>query len=68
MGYVNKTIDDIRGSLDTNKVTSEDLFEEAKEKAHKYQDDYNSFVTILDNYEINTPLIEILKRGKRKNT
>lgn len=53
MAYMNKTIDDIREALDTNKVTSEELFNEAKEKAENYQEDYNSFVTILDNYEIN---------------
>lgn len=53
MGYTNKTIDNIREALDTNKVTSEELFTEAKEKAYKYQEDYNSFVTILDSYEIN---------------
>lgn len=45
-----KTILDLRKDLDESKVTSEELFNEAKEKAHKYQDEYNSFVTILDEY------------------
>ena len=52
MEYMNKTIDDIRVSLDNKLVTSEELFNEAKEKALKYQEGYNSFVTILDNYEV----------------
>lgn len=44
----NKLIDDIRYGLDTGSVTSEMLFEEATGKAHKYQKEYNSFVTIMD--------------------
>ena len=43
-----KFIDDIRNGLDSGKVTSDKLFEEAVNKAHKYQDVYNSFVTIMD--------------------
>lgn len=60
MAYMNKTIEDIRRALDNNEVTSEELFNEAKEKAKKYQEDYNSFVTILDNYEMNTDCRTIL--------
>ena len=44
-----KFIDDIRNGLDSGKVTSDKLFEEAVNKAYKYQDVYNSFVTIMDN-------------------
>lgn len=40
-------IDDIRSNLD-NGVTSEELFNEARDKALKYQELYNSFVTIMD--------------------
>ncbi|MGM9876270.1 MAG: amidase family protein [Bacilli bacterium] len=47
----NKLIDDIRNNLDDGKINSEELFEEARKKALKYQDEYNSFVTILDNKE-----------------
>ena len=47
----NKCIDEIRETLDTGKVTSEELFNAAAEKAIKYQDEYNSFVTILDKKE-----------------
>ena len=43
-----KFIDDIRKGLDSGKVTSDKLFEEAVNKAYKYQDVYNSFVTIMD--------------------
>ena len=46
-----RLIDDIRSSLDNNEVTSIDLFNEAIDKANKYQEDYNSFVTILDKKE-----------------
>lgn len=46
-----KSILDLRSDLDSNKVTSEELFNESNKKAHKYQDEYNSFVTILDEYE-----------------
>ena len=42
-----------RKKLDANEVTKESLFEEAREKAKNYQDEYNSFVTILDSYETN---------------
>ena len=43
-----KFIDDIRNGLDSGKVTSDKLFEETVNKAYKYQDVYNSFVTIMD--------------------
>lgn len=46
-----KLIDEIRDSLDNNKVSSLDLFNEAVDKAKAYQDEYNSFVTILDKKE-----------------
>ena len=45
-----KSILDLRDDLDTGKITSEELFNKTIEKAHKYQDKYNSFVTILDKY------------------
>jgi len=46
-----KTIMDLRNDLDNSKVTSEELFKEANLKAHKYQEEYNSFVTIIDEYK-----------------
>lgn len=45
-----KTIEELRKDLDSNLVKSEKLFEESNRKAHKYQDEFNSFVTILDSY------------------
>ena len=46
-----KTILELRKDLDNNLVTSEQLFNESVLKAHKYQDKFNSFVTILDSYK-----------------
>ena len=46
-----KTIIDYRYDLDNFKVTSEGLFKEANNKAYKYQEEYNSFVTIIDEYK-----------------
>jgi len=40
-----------RNKLDNGEVTKEELFKEAVKNAKKYQDDYNSFVTILDDYD-----------------
>ena len=45
---IEKTIDELRKALDSGKVTSEQLVKESLELAHKYQNDYNSFVTICD--------------------
>ena len=47
----NKLIDEIRSNLDNGNVTSDMLFEEATSKAWKYQEEYNSFVTIMDKKE-----------------
>lgn len=46
-----KLIDDIRKELDSGNITSDDLFLDAVSKAHKYQDEYNCFVTIMDKKE-----------------
>ena len=46
-----RLIYDIRRELDNGNVTSQELFDEAVEKAKKYQDEYNSFVTILNEKE-----------------
>ena len=45
-----KTIMDLRNDLDNSKITSEELFNKSISKAHQYQDEYNSFVTILNEY------------------
>jgi len=64
-----KTIIDLRKDLDESKVTSEDLFKEANEKAHKYQEEYNSFVTIIDEYskEDSTSLISGIPYALKDN-
>ena len=46
-----KTIMDYRIALDEASVTSEELFKKANEKAYKYQEEFNSFVTIIDEYK-----------------
>ena len=46
-----KDITLLREELDTGKVTSEELFKESNLKAHKYQEEFNSFVTIIDEYK-----------------
>ena len=43
-----KTIEELRQDLDSKKVTSAELVKESLELAHKYQEEYNSFVTICD--------------------
>ena len=42
---------DYRKDLDETKVTSEELFNESIEKSKKYQDKFNVFVTITDEYK-----------------
>ena len=44
-------IREIREELDTSKSTVKDVFLYSVNRAKKYQDEYNSFVTILDDYE-----------------
>ena len=48
MSYMDKSIEEIHEALKSGKVTSEDLVKESLEKAHIHQDEYNSFVTIID--------------------
>lgn len=42
------SITELREKLDKGEVTQEELFEKATSLAHYFQEDYNSFVTILD--------------------
>ena len=51
MRVSDNTISNLREKLDKNIVNSKDLFNEAVKKAHKYQNDYNCFVTIMDEFE-----------------
>lgn len=50
---IERTIEELRKDLDSGKVTSSELIKESLELAHKYQDDYNSFVTICDDATYN---------------
>ena len=46
-------ISELRSKLDNNEVSSEELFKESIDKAYEYQEECNSFVTILDEYKKN---------------
>ena len=46
--YRGKSIVELRSELDSKSTTPEELFEKANKLAHYFQDDYNSFVTIID--------------------
>lgn len=45
------SIVELREQLDNGSITSEELFNNSVDMAKKYQEDYNSFVTIMENYE-----------------
>lgn len=49
---MSKSISEMKELLDEGKITGEELFKESHDKAIKYQDEYNSFVTIMDEYKI----------------
>ena len=42
---------ELREKLDNGSITTDELFDNSIEKAKKHQDKYNSFVTIMENYE-----------------
>ncbi|MBR3145759.1 MAG: Asp-tRNA(Asn)/Glu-tRNA(Gln) amidotransferase subunit GatA [Bacilli bacterium] len=46
--YRGKSITELREELDKKETTPEELFDKANKLAHYFQDDYNSFVTIVD--------------------
>ena len=46
--YRGKSIVELREELDSKQTTPEELFEKANKLAHYFQEDYNSFVTIID--------------------
>ncbi len=48
MSYLDKSIEEIRQALDNKETTPEELSKEAFDRAHKYQEKYNSFVTITE--------------------
>lgn len=46
--YRGKSITELRRELDNKTTTPEELFDKANRLAHYFQNDYNSFVTIVD--------------------
>ena len=46
--YRGKSITELREELESGKTTVEELFGSANQLAHYFQEDYNSFVTIID--------------------
>ena len=51
MEYKKMLINVLIKELDSGKVTSEELFNEANTLAHSYQEEINPFVTIIDEYK-----------------
>ncbi len=48
MSILDKSLQEIHEALKSGAVTSKELTEESLKKAHKYQNELNSFVTIID--------------------
>ena len=49
--YRGKSITELRSELDNKTTTPEELFNKANRLAHFFQEDYNSFVTIVDKFK-----------------
>ena len=49
--YRGKSIVELREELEKGEVTPEELFDKATKLARYFQDDYNSFVTIIDKFK-----------------
>ena len=49
--YRGKNITELRKMLDDKETSAEELFSAANRLAHYFQDDYNSFVTIIDKFK-----------------
>ncbi len=50
--YREKTITELKEELREGKTTADELYAKATRLAHYFQDDYNSFVTILDDTKV----------------
>lgn len=50
--YREKTIKELKEDLKEGKITADDLYGKSLRLAHYFQDDYNSFVTILDDAKV----------------
>lgn len=53
MSYLDKSLKEIHEALKENKVTSKELTEESLKRAKELQEDYNSFVTIIEDAKEN---------------
>ena len=70
MKYMNKSITELHDMLVKGEVTSDELVKEALELSHKVQDDYNAFVTILDDAkgcEVTDNLLSGIPYGVKDN-
>ncbi len=70
MKYMEKGIVEIHEALVNKEVTSEELVQEALAKAHEVQEQYNAFVTILDNAkgsEVTSDLLSGIPYGLKDN-
>lgn len=70
MEYMDKSILEIHKALTDKKVSSSDLVKESLKRAHKVQDEYNAFVTIIDDAkekEVNDDYLSGIPFGIKDN-
>ena len=52
--YKGLNITQLREKIDNENVTCEEIFNDVNKLCHEYQDEYNSFVTIIDKFKMKT--------------
>lgn len=70
MKYMNKSIEELHELLKNKEVTSQELIKESLELSHKAQEEYNAFVTILDDakgVEVTDNLLSGIPYGIKDN-
>ena len=70
MKYMNKSIEELHELLKNKEVTSQELIKESLELSHKVQEEYNAFVTILDDakgVEVTDNLLSGIPYGIKDN-
>ena len=70
MAYMNKSIKEIHEALIKKEVTVKELIEESLKKSHEIQDEYNAFVTIMDDakeVEVTDNLLSGIPYGIKDN-
>ena len=70
MEYITKNIKELHEDLISGKVTSEELVNESLKRSHKFQEECNAFVTILDDAkgnEVNDSLLSGIPYGIKDN-